>query len=437
MSDLDLKGIDLTNRFSIYYRLNEEGLSRDMKATEFANQVKLIQSFDSLKSFWNIFQHLRKPDNCKIGTELFIFINDIKPLWEDPSNKDGGKTSVRLTKSYSSIIWEELTLAFIGQIFPSNIYSDITGIVISIRKESNVLQLWFKDYDNKKAKLIENTLRDLIMVPDNVEIETKPFFKNSNYVSFKERDLSCKNNYKKEDSFKYNKLSKDNIEFKDDVQISKTKHDNNNNNNNNINSNNSNISLHLIANKDIDNTQLSTLTEETYSYCNTEIEKDQDNVLNIDKDSELNKECNNECLKIKDDNKKNIKNADCNIVKDDNVENKNLKTLEDNKNKVTNTSNKNLNNSKDNNNELSRYKNSQIYNKKKYKNYYNDDKYNNYNENYYNNYSNYDRNYNYNNGNSNYNAKYESYEYNGNNNYNYDDSYNRNSKYKKNKKYNK
>ena len=51
--------------------------------------------------------------------------------------------------------------------------------------------------------------------------------KDSNYVPFKERDLSCKNNYKKEDSFKYYKLSKDNNEFKDDFQISKAKHNNN------------------------------------------------------------------------------------------------------------------------------------------------------------------------------------------------------------------
>lgn len=177
MEDEDLNGVNLKIKYAFYYRLNEEGLSRDMKANEFADQVKLISYFSSLEEFWAIFQHLRKPDNCRSGTELFMFLNDVKPYWEDPLNINGGKVSIRLRKNYSSIIWEEFVLAVLGEIFPSNIQSEITGVVISIRKECNVLQLWFKDYTLEKGTLIEQAVKELIMVPDSVEVETKQFFK--------------------------------------------------------------------------------------------------------------------------------------------------------------------------------------------------------------------------------------------------------------------
>ena len=175
----DLYGVNLKGKFSFYYRINEEGLSRDMKPNEFADQVKLIKGFSTIEQFWEIFQHIRKPDQCKKpGTELFLFAEEIKPLWEDPINTNGGKVSIRLKKDFSSIIWEEIILAFIGNIFPIQVHQEITGLVISMRKECNVLQVWFRNYNNEKASLIEQAVKELLLVPEGVEVETKPFFKN-------------------------------------------------------------------------------------------------------------------------------------------------------------------------------------------------------------------------------------------------------------------
>jgi len=39
-------------------------------------------------------------------------------------------------------------LAFIGNIFPENIRDEICGIVVSVRKEFNLLQLWVRNSSN-------------------------------------------------------------------------------------------------------------------------------------------------------------------------------------------------------------------------------------------------------------------------------------------------
>ncbi len=68
-------------------------------------------------------------------------------MWEDESNKNGGKISVKLKKDFTTIIWEEIVLALIGGVLPNIIKDEISGIVISIRKEYNILQVWFKNYN--------------------------------------------------------------------------------------------------------------------------------------------------------------------------------------------------------------------------------------------------------------------------------------------------
>ena len=76
-------------------------------------------------------------------------------MWEDEGNKNGGKISVKLKKDYTTIIWEEIILAMIGGIFPQAVKEELNGIVISIRKEYNILQIWFRNYNQSVITEIE------------------------------------------------------------------------------------------------------------------------------------------------------------------------------------------------------------------------------------------------------------------------------------------
>lgn len=76
-------------------------------------------------------------------------------MWEDDNNKKGGKVSLKLKKDYTTIIWEEAILALIGGVLPTKTKENINGVVVSIRKEYNILQFWFKDYDNSIISEIE------------------------------------------------------------------------------------------------------------------------------------------------------------------------------------------------------------------------------------------------------------------------------------------
>jgi translation initiation factor 4E len=106
-------------------------------------------------------------------------------MWEDEGNKNGGKISVKLKKDYTTIIWEEMVLAMIGGVLSQLVKEEVSGVVVSIRKEYNILQVWFKNYNQNVITEIEylinflfrQTLKDLLQIPDGVELETKQFFR--------------------------------------------------------------------------------------------------------------------------------------------------------------------------------------------------------------------------------------------------------------------
>ena len=100
-------------------------------------------------------------------------------MWEDENNKNGGRISIKLRKEYTTIIWEEMIFALIGDVLPKEIQEEINGIVVTSRKEFNTLQIWIKTFDEKNNNNIELCIRDLLQMPPEVKLEFKQFFKNN------------------------------------------------------------------------------------------------------------------------------------------------------------------------------------------------------------------------------------------------------------------
>ena len=106
-----------------------------------------------------------------------MFKEPIKPMWEDENNKNGGRFSIKLKHGYTTIIWEEMIFALIGGILPKEMKDEINGIVVTSRKDFNTLQIWFRNYDDKITADLEQCIRDLLVIPDEVKLEKRQFNK--------------------------------------------------------------------------------------------------------------------------------------------------------------------------------------------------------------------------------------------------------------------
>jgi translation initiation factor 4E len=67
-------------------------------------------------------------------------------MWEDEGNKNGGKITIKLKKDFTTLVWEEVILAIIGGTMPNIAKEEINGVLVSIRKDYNLLQIWFRTY---------------------------------------------------------------------------------------------------------------------------------------------------------------------------------------------------------------------------------------------------------------------------------------------------
>lgn len=50
-----------------------------------------------------------------LGTILHYFVSGVKPLWEDPSCKEGARITLRLPKTHTAKYWEDLLFAMVGE----------------------------------------------------------------------------------------------------------------------------------------------------------------------------------------------------------------------------------------------------------------------------------------------------------------------------------
>ena len=186
--------LDLDEKFSFYYRISDNSLLGNVGNLQYENTVKKIADFSTVEDFWKIFQHMKKPESLQNGIEFQLFKSNIKPLWEDESNKKGGRISIKLKKENSSLVWEEFILLLIGGNFPDKIKEEINGVLISIRRDFNFLQIWFKTFENNNINDINQCLRELLQIPNEVELDVKPFANNKNEGGYYKKNY---NNYYK------------------------------------------------------------------------------------------------------------------------------------------------------------------------------------------------------------------------------------------------
>ena len=140
---------------------------------EFFSKIIKISDASNINEFWEIYQHMKKPSECPVGTDFHVFKKGIVPMWEDNMNKDGGKLSVLLTYKYSNLIWEEVTFDFCKGILPY--YGYINGIVISMRQNFVVLSFWVKTKNNHIVEKIRYALTNFLQAPSNNCFDFIPF----------------------------------------------------------------------------------------------------------------------------------------------------------------------------------------------------------------------------------------------------------------------
>lgn len=98
-------------------------------------------------------------ENCM----LFLMREGIKPIWEDPKNRNGGCFSYKVTNRNVYKVWKELTYVVVGNTISKQMsyVNCVNGITISPKKNFCIIKIWMSDCSNQNPAVVTTDLKGI------------------------------------------------------------------------------------------------------------------------------------------------------------------------------------------------------------------------------------------------------------------------------------
>ncbi|XP_028838855.1 eukaryotic translation initiation factor 4E-1B [Denticeps clupeoides] len=137
----------LQNRWALWFYKND-------KSKMWQDNLRLITKFDTVEDFWALYNNIQQPSKLSSGCDYSMFKDGIEPMWEDHSNKCGGRWLITLSKQQRHTeldrFWLETLLCLIGECFGA-FSRDVCGAVINVRAKGDKIAIWTTNTENGEA----------------------------------------------------------------------------------------------------------------------------------------------------------------------------------------------------------------------------------------------------------------------------------------------
>ncbi|XP_025605732.1 eukaryotic translation initiation factor NCBP isoform X1 [Arachis hypogaea] len=170
----------LKNKFVLWYTRRTPGV-RNHTSDSYEDSIKKIVHFSTVEGFWVCYCHLSRPSSLLVPTDLHLFKEGIRPLWEDSANCNGGKWIIRFNKVVSGRFWEDLVLALVGDQLDYG--DDICGAVLSIRFNEDIVSVWNRNASDNQVGIsfsegaimgLRDSIKRHLKLPHGYVMEYKP-----------------------------------------------------------------------------------------------------------------------------------------------------------------------------------------------------------------------------------------------------------------------
>ena len=103
------------------------------------------------------------PDSLLSTCMFFCMKEHIKPVWEDPANKQGGCFSYKVINKNVYDVWREFTYALVGNTISTNdsFVANVNGITISPKKNFCIVKIWMSNCSFQNPDIITNEVTGL------------------------------------------------------------------------------------------------------------------------------------------------------------------------------------------------------------------------------------------------------------------------------------
>ncbi|CAE7213061.1 unnamed protein product [Rhizoctonia solani] len=116
---------------------------------EYEAGLKVVGKFRTVEDFCRLFNWVKPPSKLERSSNYHMFKEDIKPMWEDPANAEGGKWVITMRNNPALLdrCWSWLAMGLVGQELDDR-EDMICGAVVSLRSRIDRIQLWIRQKDD-------------------------------------------------------------------------------------------------------------------------------------------------------------------------------------------------------------------------------------------------------------------------------------------------
>lgn len=127
------------------------------KAIDYAKNLHRLGDFDTVEDFWGFYRELQTPEKLPSGYELILFDSEVKPVWEDEENENGGSIRLVIKGELGREAWENLILDFIGE--ESDVTKKMCGLRTNYRDPNLVIDIWLRRYREEEKSMFEEWIK--------------------------------------------------------------------------------------------------------------------------------------------------------------------------------------------------------------------------------------------------------------------------------------
>ena len=143
--------------------------------------MHLQNSFQSVESFWTVYNAVPKPSAVQCGGCLQVFAENEEPAAFNPIHRKGGKlTFIILNDTILDNVWERLVLTIVGGDLETKCNLQgmddgrvFSGLVFGKRKYGGLFAVWLLQNEAQSGlvQFICRSLRRLCKIPRNIRFE--------------------------------------------------------------------------------------------------------------------------------------------------------------------------------------------------------------------------------------------------------------------------
>ncbi|KAK7962634.1 uncharacterized protein PG986_003459 [Apiospora aurea] len=130
----------LQNKWTLWFTKPSSG-----KGDNWNDLLKEVITFNSVEEFWGIYNNIAPVSDLALKSDYHLFKEGVRPEWEDPQNKHGGKWSYSFKDKRNcdiNDIWLHTMLAAIGETLEEEDDGEVMGVVVNVRKAFFRIGVW-------------------------------------------------------------------------------------------------------------------------------------------------------------------------------------------------------------------------------------------------------------------------------------------------------